>query len=137
MGLLASVATGIIDEDNPNLQSTADVMDEFRRNQEQQARLHHQLSELEKRRGRAVDYADELSFIVAYTARIYNSAMEKAFEARVIFDRATSVASDAWKEAHRIQGKYFDLSKSFALGEEELMLLRDRIRAPKDPMEEL
>ena len=137
MDLLASVATGIIDEDNPNLRSTADVMDEFWRKQEQQARLHHQLSELEKRRGRAVEYADELSFIVAYTARIYNAAMEKAFEARVIFDRATSVASDACKEAHRIQGKYFDLSKSFALGEEELMLLRDRIRAPKDPMEEL
>ena len=134
MDLLASVATGIIDEDNP---STADVMDEFRRKQAQQARLHHQLSEFEKRRGRAIEYADELSFIVAYTARIYNAAMEKAFEARVIFDRATSVASDAFKEAHRIQGEYFDLSKSFALGEEELMLLRDRIRAPKDPMDEL
>ena len=46
-----------------------------------------------------------------------------------LFDRATNVASEACKEAHRIQGNYFNLSKSFALGEEELMLLRDHSRA--------
>ena len=57
--------------------------------------------------------------------------MGKAYEARAAFDRATEVASEACVEAHRIQGNYFDLSKSFALGEGELMLLRDHIRSFK------
>ena len=58
--------------------------------------------------------------------------MGKAYEARAAFDRATEVAYyEACVEAHRIQGNYFDLSKSFALGEGELMLLRDHIRSFK------
>ena len=131
MDLLASVATGII-EVNPNLRSAADIMDEFQKKQHQQNRLHHHLSDLEKRRQRAVVFADELSGVVAYTARIYDAAMGKAYEARVAFDRATEVASEACAEAHRIQGHYFDLSKSFARGEGELILLRDHIRSLND-----
>ena len=69
MDLLASVATGII-EVSPNLRSAADIMDEFQKKQHQQNRLHHHLSDLEKRRQRAVVFADELSGVVAYTARI-------------------------------------------------------------------
>ena len=34
-----------------------------------------------------------------------------------------------------MQGIYHDLSKSFALGKEEMMLLRADIRALKDPTE--
>ena len=71
----------------------------------------------------------------ALTARIYDAAMGKAYEARAAFDRATEVSSGACVEAHRIQGNYFDLSKSFALGEGELTLLRNHIRALKDPTE--
>ena len=58
--------------------------------------------------------------------------MGKAYEARAAFDRATEVASEACVEAHRIQGHYFDLSKSFARGEGELILLRDHIRSLRD-----
>ena len=63
--------------------------------------------------------------------------MGKAYEARAAFiNRATEVSSEACGEAHRIQGNYFDLSKSFAsFGEGGLMLLRDHIRALKDPTE--
>ena len=75
-------------------------------------------------------FADELSGVVAYTARIYDAAMGKAYEAHA--DKATEVASEACGEAHRIQGNYFDLSKSFARGEEKLMLLRDHIRSLND-----
>ena len=108
MDLLASVATGII-EVSANLRSAADVMDEFREKQHQQNRLHHQISELEKRRKRAVEFADELSGVVVYSARIYDAAMGKAYEARAAFDKATEVASEACcAEAHRIQGHYFD-----------------------------
>ena len=135
MDLLASVATGII-EVSPNLGSVADVMEELRKKQHQQNRLHHQISELEKRRKRSVVFADELSGVVAYTARIYHAAMEKAHdEARAAFDKATEVASEACVEAHRIQGHFFDLSNSFARGEEELMLLRDHIRSLNDSRE--
>jgi hypothetical protein len=134
MDLLASVATGII-EVSPNLGSAADVMDEFQKKQHRQNQLHHQLTALEKRRKQAVAFADDLSGVVALTARIYNAAMEKAYEAREAFDRATGVASDACVEAHRIQGHFFDLSKSFARGEEELMLLRDLIRSLNDSTE--
>ena len=134
MDLLASVATGII-EVSPNLGSVADVMEELRKKQHQQNCLHHQISELEKRRKRSVVFADELSGVVAYTARIYQAAMEKAHEARAAFDKATEVASEACVEAHRIQGHFFDLSKSFASGEEELMLLRDLIRSLNDSTE--
>jgi hypothetical protein len=116
MDLLASVATDII-EVSPNLMSAAEVMDQFWEKQRQQTRLHHQLSDLEKRRKLAVDYADQLSYCVACTAGIYDAAMRKACEAREAFDsRATEVASEACAEAHRIQGNSFDLSKSFALG---------------------
>ena len=74
MDLLASVATGII-EVSPNLRSAAEVMDQFlEKQQKQQTLLHHQLSQLEKRRKRAVEFADELSAVVAYTARIYEAA---------------------------------------------------------------
>ena len=66
-------------------------------------------------------FADELSGIVAYTARIYHAAMGKAYEARAAFDKATEVASEACVEAHRIQGHFFDLSNSFARGEEEFI----------------
>jgi hypothetical protein len=60
--------------------------------------------------------------------------MGKTYEAA--FDRATGVASEACVEVHRTQGNYFDLSKSFALGEKELMLLRrDHIRVLKDATE--
>jgi len=59
MDLLASVATGII-EVSPKLRSAAEVMDEFQKKQH----LHHQISELEKRRKRAVVFADELSGVV-------------------------------------------------------------------------
>ena len=112
-------------------------MDQFREKQKQQARLHHQLPELGKRRKQAVEFADELSAVVAYTARINDAAMGKAYEARAAFiNRATEVSSEACGEAHRIQGNYFDLSKSFAsFGEGGLMLLRDHIRALKDPTE--
>ena len=134
MDLLASVATGII-EVSPNLGSAADVLDEFKKKQHRQNKLYHQLSALEKRRKQAVAFADNLSGVVALTARIYTAAMEKACEAREAFDRATGVASDACVEAHRIQGHYFDLSKSFASGEEELMLLRDLIRSLNDSTE--
>ena len=72
MDLLASVATGII-EVSPNLGSAADVMDEFQIKQHQQNQLHHQLFELEKRRKRAVVFADDLSGVVALTARIYDA----------------------------------------------------------------
>ena len=106
MDLLASVATGII-EVSPNLGSVADVMEELRKKQHQQNCLHHQISELEKRRKRSVVFADELSGVVAYTARIYQAAMEKAHEARAAFDKATEVASEACVEAHRNQGHHF------------------------------
>jgi hypothetical protein len=59
MDLLASVATGII-EVSPKLRSAAEVMEEFKKKQH----LHHQISELEKRRKRAVVFADELSGVV-------------------------------------------------------------------------
>ena len=85
MDLLASVATGIIEVSPNYLRSAAEVMDEFRKKQQQQARLHHKLSELEKRRRRAIEFADELSCIVAYTARIYHAAMETAYESRAAF----------------------------------------------------
>ena len=135
MDLLAIVTTGII-EVSPNLRSAAECMDEFRKKQKEQYRLYHQLSELEKRRKRAVQFADVLSAVVAYTARIYDAAMEKAYEARAACDRATEVASEACVEAHRIQGNYFDLSKLFARGEGKMMLLlRDHIRSFKDPTE--
>ena len=123
MDLLANVATGII-EVSPNLGSVADVMEELRKKQHQQNRLHHQISEVEKRRKRSVVFADELSGVVVYTARLYHAAMEMAHEARDAFDKATGVASEASVEAHRIQGHFFDLSNSIARGEEELMLLR-------------
>ena len=55
-------------------------------------RLYHQLSELKKRRKRAVQL---ISAVVACTARIYDAAMGKAYEARAAFDRATEVASEA------------------------------------------
>ena len=61
--------------------------------------------------------------------------MGKECEACASFDRATQVACEAWAESHRMQGIYHDLSKSFALGEEEMMLLRADIRALKDPTE--
>ena len=124
MDLLASVATGII-EVSPNLMSAAEVIDQFREKQRQQTRLHHQLSDIEKRRKLAVDYADKLSYCVACIAGIYDAATRKAYEAREAFDRATEVASEACAEAHRIQGNNFDLSKSFVLGQGEMMLLRD------------
>jgi hypothetical protein len=105
MDLLANVATGII-EVSPNLGSVADVMEELRKKQHQQNRLHHQISELEKRRKRSVVFADELSGVVVYTARLYHAAMEMAHEARDAFDKATGVASEASVEAHRIQGHF-------------------------------
>ncbi len=81
-------------------------------------------------------FVDEISAVIACTARIYEAAiMGKTYEARAAFDRATGVASEACVEVHRIQDNHFDLSKPFALGEKELMLLRDHIRVLKDPME--
>ena len=100
MDLLASVATGII-EVSPNLRSAAEVMDQFRKKQQQQALLYQQLSELENRRKRAVDFADELGTVADFTARIYQAALGKAYEARASFDRATEVAFEAWAESHQ------------------------------------
>jgi hypothetical protein len=57
------------------LGSVADVREELRKKQHQQNRLHHQISELEKRRKRSVEFADELSGVVTYTARLYHAAI--------------------------------------------------------------